>query len=491
MNFPKMSTVIIKNKKNHQQNHQKNKGHKGPAARKGKPKQRTHQRFGKTRPPGPNNMRPMRIPGSGAPGSGLAIVGNAPTSRKPMHLEEDELIGLVNASTGFGTTQYPCNIGQVGTFPWGNRIAQLYEMYEFDLLEFYFTSTVSAYNNEGQQGEIVLSFDYDASDSAPTTQVQVENTKPHTLPCLPSTPMVILSVDCKVAKRTDAKFVRPGALPANTDIKTYDIGNLYVSTNGCYGNGQIGELHVRYKCRLSEPVLEASSLVGGAVQFSSIGSTTADNFAGSFQQPGGTVALQSITVGLNTITIPSGIPGNYQVVMQIAGATSASVFSYSSSTGGVTVLKLMTYSNTKDNNSQIFSNAGTTTSSAMWVFNFNVTNAGGTIVISPSTIVGNASMDCFIYSLPSTLLTVTEPLVQLQEMKEELSELKQQMALWKRQIHSSSDYAIVDQQEEKTPSLEREEESLCRFIAGSSQLAKHSSLCVKPIEHSPFWGRSK
>jgi hypothetical protein len=45
----------------------------------------------------------------------------------------------------------------------------------------------------------------------------------------------------------------------NTDIKTYDAGNLFVSTYGNTNTTVIGELRVRYKCVLSVPVLESAS----------------------------------------------------------------------------------------------------------------------------------------------------------------------------------------------------------------------------------------
>jgi len=234
-----------------------------------------------SRPIGPGSMRqPRGMPGLN-PNVNLGTVAtNVPMTKRSQVIEEDEYIGEVSGSVAFATTGYNVNPGQSAVFPWGNKIASLYEEYEFSLLEFYYTAEVSGYATQGQTGTVVLSFNYDAADPPPTSKQQVEDTEPHTRPCLPSTPLILLKVDCANIKRNVAKFVRPGAQPANTDIKTYDCGILYVNTQGQTNTGNIGELHVRYKCHLREPVLESSGLgapVGGqfVIQSAATGETSA------------------------------------------------------------------------------------------------------------------------------------------------------------------------------------------------------------------------
>jgi len=193
---------------------------------------------------------------------GLSGGGSRATSRRTQVIEEDEYIGEVSGTVGFGTTVYPLNPGQSSTFPWAYKIAVLYEKYDFEQLEFYYKREVSEYASNGQTGKVILSFDYDASDSAPTSKQQVEDTVPH-VDGMPSTPTIRLPIDCACIRDGPARYVRPGAQPANTDIKTYDAGNLYVSTYGCTGTTVVGELRVRYRCRFSEPVLEPAQSGGG------------------------------------------------------------------------------------------------------------------------------------------------------------------------------------------------------------------------------------
>jgi hypothetical protein len=362
----------------------------------GKKKRRTN-----SNPVGPAPSRGRAKSGRLGLGSGVS----GATTRRAQVISEDEYIGEVNGSVSFATTQYTVNPGQASVFPWGNKIASLYERYKFRLLEFYFKREVSEYATNGQAGKVILSFDYDASDAAPTTKQQVEDTVPHQdgMPC---TPIIKLSVDCATLAKNPCKFVRPGAQPANTDIKTYDAGNLYVSTQGNTNATLIGELRVRYVVELTEPVLEPSQVVGGVIHFSSIAATTANNFAAAVQQAGGTPSLTGITLGINTIVFPAGIPGNYLVAESVAGATSATAIA-TSSYGNGAALALLTESATRDGTSQQASLAGTTTSPAMQLTCFTVPTAGCTVTMTASTIVGTGSMDLFITSLPSSVLTST------------------------------------------------------------------------------------
>jgi hypothetical protein len=191
--------------------------------------------------------------------TGKGGVRNNTTNKRSMVIEEDEFIAAVTvaAQPAFNTTMYPVNIGQAVTFPWASTLAKNFEKYEFDNLEFYFKREVSEYNTAGTAGKIMLSFDTNASDGAPTTKQQVEDTDPHA-DCMPSENMRLVIPKSMLKTFRDAFFIRPAGLPGAADIKTYDIGNLYVSTQGVPANVEIGELHVKYRVKLMIPVLEVS-----------------------------------------------------------------------------------------------------------------------------------------------------------------------------------------------------------------------------------------
>jgi hypothetical protein len=211
---------------------------------------------------------------------GLSGGGSRATSRRTQVIEEDEYIAEVSGTVGFGTTAYPLNPGQSSTFPWAYKIAALYEKYDFEQLEFYYKREVSEYASNGQTGKVILSFDYDASDAAPTSKQQVEDTVPH-VDGMPCTPTIRLPIDCACIRNGPARYVRPGVQPTNTDIKTYDAGNLYVSTYGCAATSVVGELRVRYRCKFSEPVLESAGSAPGAVGAVAIFSSSAAEASGA------------------------------------------------------------------------------------------------------------------------------------------------------------------------------------------------------------------
>lgn len=338
---------------------------------------------------------------------GLSDKPSGATTRRTTMICEDEYIGEIAGSTAFATTAYACNPGQFSMFPWGNKISSLYEEYDFVSLEFYYKREVSEYATNGTTGKVMLSFDYDASDVAPTTKQQVEDTVPH-VDGMPSDPVIRLKIDCSRIRKNSSKYVRPGAQPANTDVKTYDAGTLYVSTFGNQSTGNLGELRVKYCLKLSEPVLEPASVVGGVVHFSTINATTASNFNAMVQQSGATPSLAGITCASNVITFPAGIPGTYLITVAIMGATSITALAVSSYGAG-SVFNILSQSATRDNTSNVYSLAGTTSSVASALVTMNVPAVGCSITFTAATITGTGTGDVFIVSLPSTILTVKNP----------------------------------------------------------------------------------
>lgn len=243
-------------------------------------------------------------------------------------LEEDEYIGeITGQGNPFNVTQYAVNIGQVATFPWGSTIAKNYEKYEFDFLEFYYKHEVSQFATLGSTGKVIMSFDSDASDGAPTTKQQQEDQFPHadSMPC----ENLVLRVPKQLLKSmTDAHYVRSGGLPGQSDIKTYDVGNFFISTQGLTGNGIVGELHVRYRCRLSIPILGTAILAAPAnnsVSLFSNGTPIAMTSSFSFVPTLAVANFNGLSAVNNggVVTLP---PGNYLIDSRISFVTTGGVF---------------------------------------------------------------------------------------------------------------------------------------------------------------------
>jgi len=192
--------------------------------------------------------------GNGGMG-GMFPSGAATRGKRSCTITEDEYIVDINGTTGFATAQYPINPGQAGTFPWLSKEAVLWEKYRFRALEFYYKPQVSAFATNGQSGKVMLSCDYDASDAPPTSKQMVEDTHPH-MDAMPYNSVRLRLEPKEMYNTSDAKYVRPGGLPGSTDIKTYDCGNLYISTDGNTNTTVIGELRVRYTVTFDVPILE-------------------------------------------------------------------------------------------------------------------------------------------------------------------------------------------------------------------------------------------
>jgi len=342
--------------------------HSSPGPKKQKKKRNRKRKLG-------NNL--LNHPG-GTGRLGLSSINRSSTRLKQM-IEEDEYIADINGSVAFATNAFNVNIGQSSTFPWGSKIAALFEKYHFDMLEFYYRREVSEYATNGQSGKVMLSFDYDASDAAPTSKQQVLDTIPHA-DAMPCEPTVVLRINTNEMKSQDGWYVRSGAQPANTDIKTYDCGILYVSTYGCANTTAIGELRVRYKCTLHVPVLEASggaaSSAGSYFEITSplIGEVSAATTVYDTQFASATnpvVIANSIGATIANTGLITLNPGVYK--MEFAATTWATTAASSQSNIGVF------QSATANTNKVIATNNGGFSTTANTALGYTAFNPGGLV----------------------------------------------------------------------------------------------------------------
>jgi hypothetical protein len=239
-------------------------------------------------------------------------------NKQSVIIEEMEYIGeLSSTSTSFSVpTQYPINPGQSSSFPWLSTIAKNYEKYEFLALQWIYKPEVSQYATNGQTGKILMSVDYDASDAPPQNKQQMEDVVPHS----DAMPYQQLKLNCRpkeMHQNSDAKFVRPGNLPANNDIKTYDAGNMFIATSGIATNtGVLGEIHVRYIVKLSIPILEgttSSSSNNSLTEFTDttpLSLTTTVDSIDTFLNLVGTNGINVVNTA-GVLTVPTG---NYLVI---------------------------------------------------------------------------------------------------------------------------------------------------------------------------------
>lgn len=151
-----------------------------------------------------------------------------------IRIRHREYLGSVNASTVFSIGKYDINPGLVASFPWLAQIAQNFEQYRFHGLVYHYKSTTSdaiSGSTDLGFGQVMMATDYDSTDADYGSTVEMLNsmfansTKPscdllHAVECAPDSQPYKLY------------FVRSGTLPANADIKTYDLGKFQFGTEG-------------------------------------------------------------------------------------------------------------------------------------------------------------------------------------------------------------------------------------------------------------------
>lgn len=175
-------------------------------------------------------------------------------------VEGDEFIKSVSRDNGenFTADTLAINPGLAHVFPILCNQARIYEKYDFEKLEFYWVPKVTEFAcGTGQSGFMI---DYDSKDPPPSTLRLILNNDPHT----EAMPYMQYGINCEPASLRDGakrmKYVRTtDILPTGGDLKTYDGGVCYFGFQGTpnsLGSSEIGELHVRYRCRLHKQQVE-------------------------------------------------------------------------------------------------------------------------------------------------------------------------------------------------------------------------------------------
>ncbi len=248
-----------------------------------------------------------------------------------------EYIQDIAGSVAYAVSQLSINPGLYATFPWLAKMASLFESYKFNQLAFEF-KTESATT---AKGKVVLSVDWDAADAPPATKQQQlqERTK------LDCAAWAVARMNCDQAdlwKFGVQRYIRQAAV-ANTDIKTYDVGNLNIGVQGMADTSNVGELYVVYDVELItpnqtsgliDPALEAKIVAAGSVSKTALyGSApvqtgslavTASNTANgtlTFAQTGKFLVQQNVTG--TGIGVSPTIGGTASVVEVVSGGVNA------------------------------------------------------------------------------------------------------------------------------------------------------------------------
>jgi len=161
--------------------------------------------------------------------------------------DRELVLASVAGSTGFTIqSTLALNPGLAATFPRLSIEAALWQQYRFVRLVFYwvpFAPTSIA-------GDMMLSPNYDASQPAPMTETQASDNYGTTVA------NVFMPFSCELDPDAmmgagPRRWVRTGNLAG--DIKTFDVGKLFVVSNNESGASAVGKLYVEYDVEFFGP----------------------------------------------------------------------------------------------------------------------------------------------------------------------------------------------------------------------------------------------
>jgi hypothetical protein len=282
------------------------------------------------------------------------MAGNTSSASSPFVLHRKEYIGDILGSTTFAITKFSINPGLITTFPWVSTIAPSFEEYDTLQIAFHYEpmSATSA------TGVIVIAFDYDAADTAPTSKQTcleyADNVR--VAPWVPCT-LALKTVDLR---KRGALFTRTGTV-ANTDIKTYDLGNVYVATQGQANSNAIGEFWISYTFSLRVPE-QSNYIVNQSVAITGGGTISNNAYLGTTPTVTGGLSLTALGA-----TLTFNTPGQYLVSIYATGG-SFSTANLPVLTGTVT-------------STLVFSLANSTTSMVVDIV-VNCTGYGQTLIVT-------------------------------------------------------------------------------------------------------------
>lgn len=295
-----------------------------------------------------------------------------------------EYVKDINGSVAFSAESLSINPGLATLYTWLSNIAANYESYRFLSLEFLYETQRSA----STDGRLALAVDFDAADATPANKTEMMSFQNASSSGVWEE--CVYKCDRKdLDKFGIQRFVRQGTLASNLDIKTYDIGNLIVATQGCANANAIGELYVEYVVELLTPQFSlASQLNSLSAKIVGGGTVSGSAYLGTVPVITGGLPVSAVT---NTITFNK--VGQYIVQTEVRGTVMLE--------GALTPTGTTTSSQLSSNGITL-RDTGNLMNSAVW--RVTVNNIGETFILSwagvcTTTTSSQVRIAPYLYSL--------------------------------------------------------------------------------------------
>jgi len=160
-------------------------------------------------------------------------------------VRREERLDIVN--TPQAIYGYPLNPMDYDTFTALPAIASRYETYQIEELSFHYIASVSSYVS----GSVIMAIDYDCLDALPANQDVMANYPSHVETKVSEN--VVLVASKAMCNKIPWHYC--GSTTNPKDLKTYNVGTLFVSSSGDVHEG-VGRIVMRYAIRFSGPTIE-------------------------------------------------------------------------------------------------------------------------------------------------------------------------------------------------------------------------------------------
>lgn len=186
-------------------------------------------------------------------GHSVPMVKN--TSAGVIIRHQENLIDI-GPTTSFTQRSFNINPGISSTFPWLSTIAANYEQWKpRGILFMYKAMSANALNNVNTSlGTVILATEYNSADTLAYISKQDMENQEFSNSVKPSK-SCIHPIECsKYQNPMSILYNRTGGVPANADVRLYDLGIFTIATQGMQSSeGTIGELWVSYEIEFFKP----------------------------------------------------------------------------------------------------------------------------------------------------------------------------------------------------------------------------------------------
>jgi hypothetical protein len=193
--------------------------------------------------PSTSNKKKNQVPASSVPTwSGQS---------KSLRIHQVERIANVEANSttagAFKADTYVMNPADSKTFPWLSSIAKLFDKYKFHKLRFFFINN----SPTSIAGNVTMAVDFDTLDSTPANGTQMSNLAKFSTFAPWKQEDLSIPVNRPGTNTWLYTLDNQGTMPNSTDLKTYNLGNFLISSEGISTTGYlVGYLCVEYDVEL-------------------------------------------------------------------------------------------------------------------------------------------------------------------------------------------------------------------------------------------------